>query len=412
MGATRRRDRLHLRRRQRRRRDALRDAHRPHPREAEDAVRGGARACDPDRRERRAPTARAIPMILATGARAHASVRQQLRTFTLAQRALGRVPRRALFRGADRRRRDHGQRLSGAGGDRRPPCRGLFGELSARATASNAIKKAIDDGPAQDHVEDGHRGDLVLSRRLQFRGGRACRARWSPILPRHASRISGIGLAGIQREGAASCTRAPGREDVIALPIGGFYRYRRGGETPCLAATLIHTLQTRGRHRRLLRPSSTTREAMREAAAGRSCATCSISAPRPSRDLDRRGRDRSPRSASASSRPACRWARLSPEAHGTLNIAMNRIGAKSDSGEGGEDPRALQAAAERRQRQLGDQADRLGPLRRHRRVSQSMPRDRDQGRAGRQARRRRPAARLQGHRADRASCATRRPASR
>jgi glutamate synthase (NADPH/NADH) large chain len=29
---------------------------------------------------------------------------------------------------------------------------------------------------------------------------------------------------------------------------------------------------------------------------------------------------------------------LSAEAHGTLNIAMNRIGAKSDSGEGGEDP--------------------------------------------------------------------------
>ncbi len=29
---------------------------------------------------------------------------------------------------------------------------------------------------------------------------------------------------------------------------------------------------------------------------------------------------------------------LSPEAHGVLNVAMNRIGAKSDSGEGGEDP--------------------------------------------------------------------------
>jgi glutamate synthase (NADPH/NADH) large chain len=28
---------------------------------------------------------------------------------------------------------------------------------------------------------------------------------------------------------------------------------------------------------------------------------------------------------------------LSPEAHGALNIAMNRIGAKSVSGEGGED---------------------------------------------------------------------------
>jgi len=30
---------------------------------------------------------------------------------------------------------------------------------------------------------------------------------------------------------------------------------------------------------------------------------------------------------------------LSPEAHETLAIAMNRIGAKSDSGEGGEDPK-------------------------------------------------------------------------
>jgi glutamate synthase (NADPH) large chain len=35
--------------------------------------------------------------------------------------------------------------------------------------------------------------------------------------------------------------------------------------------------------------------------------------------------------------PGMSWAR-SPEAHKTLNVAMNRIGAKSDSGEGGEDP--------------------------------------------------------------------------
>jgi glutamate synthase (NADPH/NADH) large chain len=36
---------------------------------------------------------------------------------------------------------------------------------------------------------------------------------------------------------------------------------------------------------------------------------------------------------------------LSPEAHGTLNIAMNRIGAKSVSGEGGEDPARYKPAA-------------------------------------------------------------------
>ena len=46
---------------------------------------------------------------------------------------------------------------------------------------------------------------------------------------------------------------------------------------------------------------------------------------------------------------------LSPEAHGTLNIAMNRIGAKSDSGEGGEDP-AASRPGQRRQREFGDQS--------------------------------------------------------
>jgi len=38
---------------------------------------------------------------------------------------------------------------------------------------------------------------------------------------------------------------------------------------------------------------------------------------------------------------------LSPEAHGTLNIAMNRIGAKSVSGEGGEDRARCQARRRR-----------------------------------------------------------------
>ena len=36
--------------------------------------------------------------------------------------------------------------------------------------------------------------------------------------------------------------------------------------------------------------------------------------------------------------PSMSLGALSPEAHKTLNVAMNRIGAKSDSGEGGEDP--------------------------------------------------------------------------
>ena len=92
---------------------------------------------------------------------------------------------------------------------------------------------------------------------------------------------------------------------------------------------------------------------------------------------------------------------LGPEAHETLSIAMNRIGAKSDSGEGGEDPARYKPRAQRRQRLVGHQAGGVGPLRRHGGVSQQLPRARDQGRPGRQARRGRPAARLQGERDDR-----------
>ena len=43
--------------------------------------------------------------------------------------------------------------------------RGLFGKLPL-GSASRRYQKSVERGPAEDHVEDGHRGDLVLSRRL------------------------------------------------------------------------------------------------------------------------------------------------------------------------------------------------------------------------------------------------------
>ena len=84
---------------------------------------------------------------------------------------------------------------------------------------------------------------------------------------------------------------------------------------------------------------------------------------------------------------------------------MNRIGGKSNTGEGGEEFRSLQAAAERRQHALGDQAGRLGPFRRDDGISRQLRHDADQDGAGRQARRRRPVARPQGRRDDRARAA-------
>ena len=70
-----------------------------------------------------------------------------------------------------------------------------------------------------------------------------------PALPRDAeffpgmpSRISGIGLSGIEKKVLELHGQA-WREDVVTLPIGGLYRYRRGGEHHAWEAGLIHTLQ-------------------------------------------------------------------------------------------------------------------------------------------------------------------------
>ncbi len=63
------------------------------------------------------------------------------------------------------------------------------------------------------------------------------------FFPGMHSRISGIGLAGIQLKVLEIHERAFD-EDVVALPVGGFYRYRQGGEPHAFEGTLIHTLQT------------------------------------------------------------------------------------------------------------------------------------------------------------------------
>ena len=60
---------------------------------------------------------------------------------------------------------------------------------------------------------------------------------------------------------------------------------------------------------------------------------------------------------------------ISPEAHETLAIAMNTIGGKSDSGEGGEDPVRFNTIEE-----LQDQADRLRAFRGFGGISGELPR--------------------------------------
>ena len=353
-----------------------------------------------------------MPMILATGAVHSHLVRQALRTFTSLN-----------VRSAECLDTHYFAVLIGVGATT------VNAYLAAGDASPTAMRAACSASmtlePVPRQLQEGDRrracsrscrkmGIAVIS---SYRGGynfeavglsRALVAEFFPGMP---SRISGIGLRGIAARRSPSCTRAPATRTSIALPIGGFYKYapRRRDATPS-RRSLIHMLQDAVDDRQSYDDL--------QAVFARRCARLP---PIHLRDLldfqaDARRRSRSTRSKSITEirkrfvTPGMSLGALGPEAHETLNIAMNRIGAKSDSRRRRRGPGALQAAAERRQRQLGDQAGRVGPLRRDRGISQPLPRDRDQGRPGRQARRGRPAARLQGHRADRASCAMRRRA--
>src|SRR5258708_33648896 len=57
------------------------------------------------------------------------------------------------------------------------------------------------------------------------------------------SRITGMWFAGNQMKVLEIHARAFD-EDFSALPVGGFYRFRQGGELHGFEGTLIHTLQT------------------------------------------------------------------------------------------------------------------------------------------------------------------------
>ena len=61
---------------------------------------------------------------------------------------------------------------------------------------------------------------------------------------------------------------------------------------------------------------------------------------------------------------AMSYGSISKEAHEALAIAMNRIGGKSNTGEGGEDPARYVLGAQWRFEKQRDQASCLGPLRR------------------------------------------------
>ncbi|HEX8753030.1 MAG TPA: glutamate synthase large subunit [Solirubrobacterales bacterium] len=165
-----------------------------------------------------------------------------------------------------------------------------------------------------------------------------------------ASRIGGVGLDVLAREALARHARgfaAP--PELGLLPVGGVYQWRRQGErhiwNPATVAKLQQAVglpggrsgggasgdraETYAEYARLVNDEATRQSTLR--------------------GLLRFRRDREPipleRVEPAAeivkrfSSGAMSLGSISPESHEALAIAMNRIGAKSNTGEGGEDPR-------------------------------------------------------------------------
>ena len=164
------------------------------------------------------------------------------------------------------------------------------------------------------------------------------RALVDEFFPGLQSRISGIGLSGIAQNVCARHARVYGGGAAM-LPIGGFYRLRAKQERHAFEAKLIQALQAACnsgdyeaykiyanlmRQRRLPEPIQ-----LRD--------LLEVQEP-PGGGLPLQEVEGVNAIRRRFVTPGMSLGALSPEAHGALNIAMNRIGARSVSGEGGEDP--------------------------------------------------------------------------
>ncbi|MDQ7080336.1 MAG: glutamate synthase large subunit [Paracoccaceae bacterium] len=311
--------------------DALRQALEKLRADAEDAVRAGAMhliLTDQYQDENKVP----MPMILATSAVHSHLTRKGLRTFCSLN-----------VRSAECIDPHYFAVLIGCGAT-------TVNAYLAQDSIADRVARGLLDGPLDAAVERYasaiNQGLLKIMSKMgisvisSYRGGLnfeavgLSRSMVAEYFPGMHSRISGIGVTGVQRKISAVHAKGwLGQADM--LPIGGFYKARRTGEKHAWGAQTMHLLQ------------SACDQASYDLWKKYS-ARMRANPPIHLRDL----LDFKPQldpipleeveSITAIRKrfvtPGMSLGALSPEAHKTLNIAMNRIGAKSDSGEGGEDP--------------------------------------------------------------------------
>ncbi len=152
------------------------------------------------------------------------------------------------------------------------------------------------------------------------------------------SRIQGLGLDEIAQETLAKHWMGYGRKEtpVQRLTTGGVYQWKRKGEFHLFNPTTIHLLQysTRMNDYSLFKKySKAVNDQSEKAATLRSMLTFKRNRnPVPLEEVES-AQSILKRFATG----AMSFGSISHEAHSTLAVAMNRIGAKSNTGEGGED---------------------------------------------------------------------------
>mgnify|MGYP003344771482 CR=1 FL=1 len=152
------------------------------------------------------------------------------------------------------------------------------------------------------------------------------------------SRIQGIGLEEIAREALAKHYFAFSRKEIPVnrLPVGGIYQWKRKGEFHLFNPATIHLLQLSTKtndYATFKKYSKLVNDQSERAATLRSL--FEFKRNRQSIPLDEVEPAESILKRFATG--AMSFGSISWEAHTTLAIAMNRIGAKSNTGEGGED---------------------------------------------------------------------------
>ena len=314
--------------------------------EAEAAVRGGANILVLSDRGV-APDLAPIPMLMATGAVHHHLIRKTLRT------SCG-----IVCETGEAREVAHLALLIGYGAGAINPYLALQTieelvedgsftpeDLSVPAAIANYIK-ATDKGLLKTFAKMG------ISTLQSYRGAQIFEAigldrdlvrrcfRGTP------SRVSGVGFDVIAREAAMRHARAFPGEDFAypELDPGGLYQWRARGERHTFNPDTVSKLQIA-----LRRGSYEDYKDFAKAADGEAEAACTL------RGLFRFARTEGPVPIDEVESPseiaqrfctgAMSYGSISLEAHQALAVAMNRLGGKSNTGEGGEDPDRFQRDA-------------------------------------------------------------------